>query len=56
MSRKKEKMSRLIAQFRRELKQLKGINSTIDMKQAREEFVEYMDAKFSIFVAEDNNK
>lgn len=49
-------MSRLIAQFRRELKQLKGINSTVDMKQAREEFAEYMDAKFSIFVAEDNNK
>lgn len=49
-------MSRLIAQFRRELKQLKGINSTVDMKQEREEFAEYMDAKFSIFVAEDNNK
>jgi len=51
-----EKIARLIAEFRKELKQLKGIESTIKIDQAREEFMEYMDAKFPIFVAEDKNE
>lgn len=51
-----EKLSRLIAQFRIELKQLKGINLDINIKQARQELAEYMEAKFPIFVAENNNK
>lgn len=51
-----EKISKLIAQFRVELKQLKGITSIPKIEQAKEEFREYIEAKYSIFVAEDNNK
>lgn len=51
-----EKIVRLIAQFRKELKQLKGIESSIKIDQAREEFIEYMDGKFPVFVAEDKSK
>lgn len=51
-----EKLSILIAQFRLELKILKGIKSNLNINQAREEFIEYMEAKFPIFVAEDNNE
>lgn len=51
-----EKISRLIAQFRVELKELKGIKSSVNIEQAREEFREYMEAKFPIFVAEKNNE
>lgn len=51
-----ENISKLIAQFRIELKELKGIKSTINTDQGREEFLEYMEAKFPIFVAEDNTK
>lgn len=50
-----EKISRLIAQFRVELKQLKGIKSTPKIDQAKEEFKEYIEAKYPIFVAEDDN-
>lgn len=50
-----EKISRLIAQFRVELKELKGIKTSSNIEQAREEFKEYMGAKFPIFVAEDSN-
>lgn len=51
-----ERISRLIAQFRVELKELKGITSTPKIDQAKEEFKEYMEAKYPIFVAEDNSK
>lgn len=51
-----EKTSRLIALFRVELKQLKGITSTPKIDQAKEEFREYIEAKYPIFVAEDNSK
>ena len=51
-----EKISRLIAQFRVDLKQLKGIKSTPNIEQAKEEFKEYIEAKYSIFVAEETNK
>lgn len=51
-----DKLSKLIAQFRLELKMLKGINSTLNINQAIEEFIEYMDARFPIFVAEDNKE
>lgn len=50
-----EKISRLIAQFRVELKEFKGIISTLKIDQAKEEFKEYMESKFPIFVAEDSN-
>ena len=51
-----EKISELIAQFRVELKQLKGITSIPKIHQAKEEFREYMEAKYPIFVADDNNE
>ncbi len=51
-----EKISRLIAQFRVELKEFKGITSTPKIDQAKEEFKEYIEAKYPIFVAEDNGK
>lgn len=51
-----EKISRLIAQFRLELKQFKGITSILKIEQAKEEFSEYIEAKFPIFVAENNSK
>ena len=50
-----EEISGLIAQFRVELKELKGIKSYANIEQAKEEFREYMEAKFPIFVAEDSN-
>jgi ribosomal protein S18 acetylase RimI-like enzyme len=51
-----EKIARLIAQFRVDLKQLKGIKSIPNIEQAKEEFREYIEAKYPIFVAEENNK
>ena len=38
------------------LKGLKGITSTPKINQAKEEFREYMEAKYPIFVAEDSSK
>jgi ribosomal protein S18 acetylase RimI-like enzyme len=52
----KEKIARLIAQFRVDLKQLKGIKSMPNIEQAKEEFKEYIEAKYPIFVAEEDNK
>ncbi|MGI6620908.1 MAG: hypothetical protein ACOX35_05560 [Bacillota bacterium] len=49
----KEEIAKLIAQFRAELKQLKGISADPDIEQARKEFDEYLEAGFPIFVAED---
>lgn len=51
-----DKISRLIAQFRVELKQFKGITSTPKIEQAKEEFKEYIEEKYPTFVAEDNSK
>ncbi|MDF2880809.1 MAG: family N-acetyltransferase [Clostridiaceae bacterium] len=51
-----EKISILIAQFRVDLKKLKGITSTPKIEQAKEEFKEYLEAQYPIYVAEDNNK
>lgn len=51
-----EKISWLIAQFRVELKQFKGIVSTLKIDQAKEEFKEYINAKYPIFVAENDDK
>lgn len=51
-----EKIAGLIAQFRMELRQFKGITSIPKIDQAKEEFREYIEAKLPIFVAEDNNK
>lgn len=51
-----ENISGLIAQFRVELRQLKGITSIPKVVQAKEEFREYLEAKYPIFVAEDENK
>jgi len=39
-----------------ELKQFKGIVSTPKIDQAKEEFKEYIDAKYPIFVAENDDK
>lgn len=46
-----EGISGLIAQFRVELKQLKGIQSAINIEQAREEFTEYMNSNMPVYVA-----
>ncbi len=51
----KEKISRLIAQYRVELKQFKGISSTPKLDEAKQEFQEYLEAENPIFVAEDSN-
>lgn len=51
-----EKISKLIAQFRVDLKEFKSIKSTPDIGQAMEEFREYMEAKYPIFVAEDDGE
>jgi len=51
-----EKISGLIAQFRVELKQFKGIISSPKIDQAKEEFIGYIEKKFPIFVAEDDSK
>ncbi|WP_058486556.1 GNAT family N-acetyltransferase [Defluviitalea phaphyphila] len=51
-----EKISKLISQFRVELKALKGIKASPNIEYAKEEFREYMEAKFPIFVAEDNDE
>ncbi len=52
--RDEDKITKLIAQFRVELKQLKGIRSSINLELAKEEFYEYLEAGFPIFVAENN--
>jgi len=51
----KEKISKLIAEFRVELRQLKGISSVANIDEAKEEFKEYMDAGYPVFVAEESN-
>ncbi|WP_138205691.1 GNAT family N-acetyltransferase [Haloimpatiens lingqiaonensis] len=51
-----EKISKLIAQFRVELKELKGIKGIVNIEQAKEEFQEYMEANFPIFIAEDSTE
>lgn len=51
-----KKISKLIAQFRVELRQLKGITTMPKIDQAQEEFREYMNAKYPIFVAEGDDK
>ncbi|HAT4334494.1 GNAT family N-acetyltransferase [Clostridium perfringens] len=50
------KISKLIAQFRVELKSFKGIKSGINIGLAKEEFREYIDANYPIYVAENNNR
>lgn len=52
----KEKVSGLIAQYRVELKQFKGITTSPNLEQAKEEFEEYLDSQFPIFVAEGGDK
>jgi len=44
----------LVAAFRVELKSYKGIISSPDINAASEELKEYLDAKFPIYVVEDN--
>lgn len=51
-----EKISMLIAQFRVELRQFKGIKTMPDIDDAKDEFREYMEEKFPIFVAEEDSK
>lgn len=49
-------VANLIAKFRVELKGLKGIKSTLKIDQAKEEFREYVESDFPIFIAEDEQK
>lgn len=51
----KEKMSRLIAQFRIDLEQYKAISSIPKIDEAESEFQEYVDVGYPIFVAENSN-
>ena len=50
------KIVELIAQFRVELKALKGIRAKKNLEFAKEEFREYLEAKFPVYVAEESNK
>ncbi|MFL0270139.1 GNAT family N-acetyltransferase [Candidatus Clostridium radicumherbarum] len=50
------KISSLIAQFRVELRRLKGITSKPKIDLVKEEFREYIEAKYPIFVAENDNE
>lgn len=51
-----EKVAKLISQFRVELKALKGIQSPPKEDQAKEEFNEYLDANYLIYIAEDHDE
>ena len=51
-----QKISDLIAQFRVELKSFKGIKSETKINAAKEEFREYIDANYPIYVAENNKE
>ncbi|MGH4120383.1 N-acetyltransferase family protein [Clostridium sp.] len=51
-----EKISVLIAQFRVDLRRLKTVRSIPNIEQGKEEFREYMEGKYPVFVAEDSNK
>ncbi|MBE6831743.1 MAG: GNAT family N-acetyltransferase [Ruminococcaceae bacterium] len=51
-----EKIAPLIAQFRVELKQLKGITSKPKIDLAKEEFREYLEAKYPVLVVEKDNE
>lgn len=46
----------LIAEFRVELKKLRNLNAAINIQNAKEEFKEYMDKGYPIFVCEEANK
>lgn len=51
-----ENIAMLIAQFRVELNQLKGIRSTLNLELGKEEFREFTESKYPIFIAEDDDK
>ena len=51
-----QKIAELIAQFRVELKSFKGIKSEPNINAAKEEFGEYIDANYPIYVAENNKE
>ena len=50
-----DKIAILISEFRVELKSFKGIKSTPDIEDAKEEFKGYMGSKFPIYAAEDEH-
>lgn len=50
-----EKVSKLIANFRIELKALKGIDAKPNFSLAKEEFNEYIEANFPIYLAVDES-
>lgn len=50
------RVSILIARFRIDLNDLKGIESDINIEESKMEFREYMDKGYPIFVAENENK
>lgn len=51
----KVKIASLIAQFRVELKNLKGIESKPNIKNGENEFDEYMNNDFPIYIAQEND-
>ena len=51
-----DKVSILISQFRMELKKLKNIEITPNIEKSKEEFKEYLEKNYPIFVAEDYYK
>ncbi|GAA0722567.1 hypothetical protein GCM10008905_14210 [Clostridium malenominatum] len=51
-----EKIAKLVAQFRVDLRKFKTVISSPNIEEGKEEFREYMDKKYPIFVAEDTNK
>jgi len=50
-----KQIAKLIAMFRCELKSLKGIEANLNITGAQDEFKEYMNAKYPIFVAANGN-
>ena len=50
-----ERIAALIAQFRVDLKQLKLVKSALNIEQGKEEFREFFEGKYPVFVAEDDN-
>ena len=51
-----DQVAALIAQFRLEHKLIKGIKSTLNIDQAKIEFMEYLESGFPIYLATDDEK
>ncbi|MBI9014667.1 MAG: GNAT family N-acetyltransferase [Clostridiales bacterium] len=51
-----DQVAALIAQFRLEHKLIKGIKSTLNVNQAKIEFIEYLESDFPIYLATDDEE